>query len=51
MKRSVKIGTYTFVAGIILLAALIIANLLVGALPAKLTEFDASGVGLTEISD
>ena len=51
MKRSVKIGTYTFVAGVILLAALIIANLLVGALPAKITEFDASGIGLTEISD
>ena len=51
MKRSVKIGTYVFVAGVILLAALIVANLLVGALPAKLTQFDASGQGITEISD
>ena len=51
MKRSVKIGTYAFVAGVILLAALIVANLLVGALPAKLTRFDASGRGITEISD
>ena len=50
MKRSVKIGTYSFVAGVILLAALIVANLLVGALPAKLTQFDASGRGITEIS-
>lgn len=51
MKRSVKIGTYSFVAGVILLAALIVANLLVGALPAKLTQFDVTGRGITEISD
>lgn len=50
MKRSVKIGTYSFVAGVILLAALIVANLLVGALPAKLTQFDVTGQGITEIS-
>ena len=50
MKRSVKIGTYSFVAGVILMAALIVANLLVGALPAKLTRFDTSGHGITEIS-
>ncbi|MBR6782061.1 MAG: Gldg family protein [Clostridia bacterium] len=51
MKRSVKIGTFVFVAGVILLALLIVANFLVSALPAKLTRFDASGRGLTEISD
>ena len=51
MKRSVKIGTFAFVAGVILLALLIVANFLVSALPAKLTRFDASGRGLTEISD
>ena len=51
MKRSVKIGTFTFVTGVILLAALVVANLVVGALPARLTKFDASGMGLTEISD
>ena len=51
MKRSVKIGTFAFVAGVILLALLIIANLLVSALPTKFTRFDASGRGITEISD
>jgi ABC-2 type transport system permease protein len=51
MKRSVKIGTYTFITGVILLALLIVANLLVGVLPAKITRFDTSGLGLTEISD
>ena len=51
MKRSVKIGTYSFVMGVLLLAALIVVNLLAGALPAKLTQFDTSGRGLTEISD
>lgn len=50
MKRSVKIGTYCFVMGVIVLAALIVANLLVGALPAKLSDFDVSGTGMTEIS-
>ena len=51
MKRSVKIGTYSFVMGVLLLAALIVVNLLAGALPAKITQFDTSGLGLTEISD
>jgi len=51
MKRSVKIGTYTFVMGVIVLALLIAANLLVDVLPAKITQFDASGLGMTEISD
>lgn len=51
MKRSVKIGTYSFVMGVIVLAAIIVANLLVGALPAKVTDIDVSGIGMTEISD
>ena len=51
MKRSVKIGTYTFVTGVIVLALLIVANLLVNVLPAKITQFDTSGMGLTEISE
>ncbi|MBQ4112322.1 MAG: Gldg family protein [Clostridia bacterium] len=51
MKRSVKIGTYSFIMGVILLALLIVANLLAGALPAKITQFDTSGLGMTEISD
>jgi ABC-2 type transport system permease protein len=51
MKRSVKIGTYSFVMGVIVLAALIVANLLVGALPSGIADIDVSGTGLTEISD
>ena len=51
MKRSAKIGTYSFVMGVMVLAVLIVANLLVGALPAKLSRFDTSNMGLTEISD
>ena len=51
MKRSVKIGTYSFCMGAVVLAAIIVANLLVGALPAKLTRFDTSNLGLTEISE
>ena len=50
MKRSVKIGTFAFVAGVILLAVLLVVNLLVDALPTTVTRFDASGRGLTEIS-
>lgn len=51
MKRSVKIGTYSFVMGVIVLAALIVANLLVGALPAKVTRFSMSDQSITEVSD
>ncbi len=51
MKRSAKIGTYTFVMGVIVLAALIVLNLLVSALPAKATIFDLTNLGITEISD
>ena len=50
MKRSAKIGTYSFAMGAVVLALLIVANLLVGLLPAKVTRFDTSGLGLTEIS-
>ena len=51
MKRSVKIGTFAFVAGVILLALLIVLNAIVSVLPTKITRFDASGRGLTEISE
>ncbi len=51
MKRSAKIGTYSFVMGAVVLALLIVANLLVGALPAKITRLDISDTGMTEISD
>lgn len=51
MKRSVKIGTYSFIMGIVVLAVLIVANLLVGALPAKFTRFSMDDGNITEISD
>lgn len=51
MKRSARIGTYSLVMGLVVLAVLMVANLLVGALPAKVTRFDVSGMGFTEISD
>ncbi|MBR5124823.1 MAG: Gldg family protein [Clostridia bacterium] len=51
MKRSVKIGTYSFVMGVIVLAALIVANLLVGSLPAKVTRFSLDDQSITDISD
>ena len=51
MKRSAKIGTYSFVMGAVVLAVLIVVNLLVNALPAKVTYFDTSNLGMTEISD
>jgi len=51
MKRSSRMGTRDFVAGAILLVVLILVNVLVGLLPAKVTVFDVSDVGLTEISE
>ena len=51
MKRSERIGTYSFVMGVVVLAVLIVANLIVSSLPAKITRFDTSNIGLSEISD
>ena len=51
MKRSARMGTYSLVLGAIVLAVLVLVNLLAGMLPAKVTYFDVSGIGLTEISD
>ena len=51
MKRSTRRRTVSFVLGAALLALLILVNVLVGLLPAKVTMFDVSGIGLTEISD
>lgn len=51
MKRSSRMGTYSLILGAVVLAVLILVNLLVGMLPAKVTYFDVSGIGLTEISD
>lgn len=51
MKRSVKIGTYSFVMGVVVLAVLLVANLLVGALPAKVTRFSLTDQSISDISD
>lgn len=51
MKRSSRKGLYSFAMIAVLLAGLIAVNLAVGLLPAKVTVFDVSGIGLTEISD
>ena len=51
MKRASRKGTVSLILGAALLALLLVVNLLVGLLPAKVTVFDASGIGLTEISD
>lgn len=50
MKRSVKIGTVSFVVCLLLAAALVAVNILAGLLPAKLSKFDVSGSGLTSVS-
>ncbi len=50
MKRAGKLGTYTFVGGIILLAILIALNAVMAILPAKITRFDTTGEGLTELA-
>ena len=50
IKRSTRKGTVGFIIGAVLLAVLVLVNLLVGLLPAKVTVFDTSGIGLTEIS-
>lgn len=49
--RTTKMGTYTFVASVIVLAVIVVVNLLVGLLPASLTTFDTSANGLYTISD
>ncbi len=51
MKRSGKIGTYTFILIAAVLAILVLLNTVASLLPAKITKFDTSGLGLTEISD
>ena len=50
MKRSSRRGAFSLMVAALVLAALILVNLLMGLLPAKVTVFDVSGVGITEIS-
>jgi glucokinase len=54
-KRSSKMGTYTVVLALIVLAAIIVVNMIVNALPTKYTVIDTSaeklGMGLSVIID
>lgn len=49
--RTTKMGTYTFVVSVVVLAVIVVVNLLVGLLPSSLTTFDTSANGLYTISD
>ncbi len=51
MKRSTRKRAVCIVLAAALLALLVVLNLLAGLLPAKVSVFDVSGVGITEISD
>ena len=51
MKRSVKIGTFSFVICLALAALLVAANILSGFLPDAVSRFDASGSNLTTVTD
>ena len=50
-KRSAKMGTYTVVLALIVLAAVIIVNMIVSALPTKYTIIDTSAEKLYSISE
>lgn len=50
-KRSAKMGTYTVVLALIVLAAIIIVNMIVSALPTKYTVIDTSAEKLYSISE
>lgn len=50
-KRSAKMGTYTVVLSLIVLAAIIIINMIVSALPTKYTIIDTSAEKLYSISE
>ncbi len=51
LTKQTKIGTYTFLISLVLLAVLVTINLLVDAIPKSYTEFDTSTNGLYTISD
>ncbi len=50
-KRFKKFGTAAFAGGVILLALLILINVALALLPAKMTRFDATGLGLSSLAD
>ncbi len=51
LKRTTKMGTYTVVIALIVLAAIIFVNLIISALPSKYTVFDTSAEKLYSISE
>lgn len=51
LAKTTKIGTYTFIISLIVLAVIIVINLLVGAIPSRFTVFDTSANKLYTISD
>ncbi len=51
MKRSTRKRAVSAILVAAVLALLVAVNLLVGLLPAKVSVFDVSGIGITEISD
>jgi len=51
LKRTTKMGTYTVVISLILLAAIVFVNMIVSALPSKYTVFDTSLNKLYSISE
>lgn len=50
IKRSTRIGTFTFITGAVLLAVILAVNLLVGALPNKITKLEIAKDSTTRIN-
>ena len=48
--RALKGGSYSLVLCAVVLAAVVLLNLLVGALPSTYTKLDASAVGMLTLS-
>ncbi len=51
LNRAGKHGTVTMVASLLLLTAIVLLNVLVGVLPAKVTRFDVAFTGLSDMAE
>ena len=49
--KSLKIGAYSTVICVVVIAIAIVVNMLVGAIPTKFTKFDTTGSGIYELSE
>ena len=49
--RSFRVGGYSVLAAVIVIAIAVFANVLVGALPAKYTQFDTTSNSLYSLSE